>query len=81
VTPTDLYTLPVTPDRRFALYKKMATIIVDLTRKNGSCSQEDLLEFGFTKEEAAAHWPMANAMAAIELKLIKSQPATDKRST
>jgi len=59
------------PKNKFAPYQRMANAIVDVTDKNGGCLPQDLLPLGFTKEETAERWHMADAMARVELKLRK----------
>lgn len=59
-------------DKKFAPYQRMANIIIHLTLWHGGCQQEDLLPLGFSEEETKDRWHMAHAMAAIELKLMKS---------
>lgn len=61
------------PNNKFAPYGRMATAIVDITRKKGMCAALDLLEAGFTRQEIDDLFHMANAMAAVELKLMDSQ--------
>jgi len=56
-------------DNKFAPYQRMASVIIDLTRKQGECLPDDLLVVGFTKEETNERWHMAHAMANVELKL------------
>jgi hypothetical protein len=58
-------------DSKFAPYQRMANVIIHLTRKYGDCLPEDLLTLGFSKEETNERWHMANAMAAVELRLMK----------
>ena len=60
------------PSKRFSIYQHMATTIVDLTRENGGCLPQDLLQHGFTKEETVELWHMAHAMAEVELKHMES---------
>jgi hypothetical protein len=66
------------PKNKFAPYQHMANAIIDLANKNGECFPQDLLALGFTKQETDERWHMANAMAAVELKLMQSN-ATDVR--
>ncbi len=60
-------------ENKYAPYERMATAIVDLTKKNGGCLPQDLLEHGFTKQETLDLWHMAEAMAQIELRLMENQ--------
>ncbi len=57
------------PENKFAPYQRMANAIIDLTNKNGECLPQDLLPFGYSKEEIDERWHMAKAMANVELKL------------
>ena len=58
------------PDHKFAPYQRMANAIIDLKQKNGNCLPQDLLAVGFAKQETTDLWHMANAMAAVELRLM-----------
>lgn len=58
-------------DKKYAPYQRMANAIIDLTRENGECFPNDLLQFGFSKEETEERWHMASAMANVELRLAK----------
>jgi hypothetical protein len=60
------------PESKFARYERMAKAIVELTKKNGGCLPQDLLQHDFTKQETIDLWHMANAMAEVELKLMKN---------
>ncbi len=66
-------------NKRFAPTGRMASAIIDLTRKNGGCLPQDLLPFGFTPQETIDLWQIANGMALIELKLIDSETFAKKR--
>jgi hypothetical protein len=67
-------------NNKFAPYQRMANVIIDLTRKNGDCSLQDLVAFGFTKQETKDLWHMAHAMANVELRLmLDKHPSTIKR--
>ena len=57
--------------KKFSGYERMANVIADLTRKNGGCLPQDLLAFGFTKDETIDHWAMAQTMASVEIKLME----------
>jgi hypothetical protein len=59
------------PDHNFTPCQRMANAIIDCVRKNGGCLPQDLLPLGFTRQETLDCWHMANAMAAVELKLMK----------
>lgn len=67
------------PDKRFALYQRMATAIVDITCQQGSCVPADLMRLGFDRQEVLDRWHMSNSMAAVELKLMDSQSAIVKK--
>jgi hypothetical protein len=58
---------------KFAPYERMATTIVELTKKNGGCLPQDMLQHGFTTQETLELWHMANAMAEVELKLMENK--------
>jgi len=55
-------------DKRFELVARMADAIVETTLDVGACEQQHLLVKGFTRQDVAALWHFANALAAIELK-------------
>ncbi|MDD4616150.1 MAG: hypothetical protein PHW76_03415 [Alphaproteobacteria bacterium] len=59
-------------DKKFAQHQRMACAIVNASLKKGNCEPQDLLPLGFTREETAELWHMANAMANVELRLMKS---------
>lgn len=61
------------PDRKFSVFERMASAIVELTQRNGGCLPQDLLSLGFTKDETAEQWRMATALATIELKMSKAK--------
>ena len=61
------------PNNKFEPYLRMANAIIDLTLKNGGCLPQDLLPLGFSKLETIDTWPMAHAMARIELNLIEDK--------
>jgi hypothetical protein len=54
---------------------RMATVIIQIIQKSGSCSPQDLTAFGFTEQETIDLWHIANAMADIEIKFM------DRRTT
>lgn len=58
------------PEHTFALYQRMASAIIELTRAHGGCLPQDLLPLGFTREETVDQWHMAHAIASVELKLL-----------
>ena len=67
------------PENKFAPYERMAAAIFNLTKKNGECWPQDLLQHGFTKQETIDLWHMANAMALVELRLMESQNMTESK--
>jgi hypothetical protein len=54
---------------KFATAERIATVIVQLYRKQGDCLPKDLLTEGFTAEEIDRHWAMAKALAFVELNI------------
>jgi len=60
-------------DKRFAPAGRMATAIIDMTRKQGGCLPQDLNAHGFSPDEVAQHWRMAKALADVEMKLMLSK--------
>jgi hypothetical protein len=60
------------PEGKFAPAGRMATAIVEIHREQGGCLPQDLLGKGFTNDEIVRHWPMANALAKIDLKIMDS---------
>ncbi|MDD4616008.1 MAG: hypothetical protein PHW76_02680 [Alphaproteobacteria bacterium] len=59
-------------DKKFASHQRMAGAIISVSLKKGCCEPQDLLPLGFTQKETSGMWHMAQAMANVELKLIKS---------
>ncbi|MFA4995194.1 MAG: hypothetical protein WC521_07835 [Bdellovibrionales bacterium] len=56
---------------KFIPYERMANVIIDLTCKKGRCFPQDLLPLGFSKDETNERWHLANAMANVELRLMR----------
>lgn len=64
----DMMIVNVQGDEDFlAPAKDMATAIAEILTKNGDCYPEDLKARGFSPEEIKRHWPMAYALAKVEL--------------
>lgn len=59
------------PSNKYVPYQRMANAIIDLTRLHGECELQDLLARGFTRQETADLFHMANAMADVELRLME----------
>ncbi len=59
-------------DNTFALHGRMATAIVAIMKERGECSPRDLAAKGFTPEEIERCWPMAKALAHVELNWMDS---------
>jgi hypothetical protein len=71
--------LVVTDDgRTFEPAGRMAAAIIELTQQNGSWLPQDLNSKGFTPDEVAAQWHMAESLAAVEIKLMGASPAKSK---
>ena len=69
------------PNHKYAPCQRMANAIVKHIKEHGGCEPDDLHAIGFTREETAAHWHMAKAMASIELKwLDMDELPEEKRS-
>ena len=66
-------------DNKFAPYLRMANVIIELTRKHGDCLPQDLLPFGYSKEETDERWHLAHAMATVELRLMERMDASKPR--
>jgi hypothetical protein len=60
------------PEGKFGPAERMATAIVEIYREQGGCLPQDLLARGFTNEEIVRHWPMAYALAKVELNIMDS---------
>jgi len=58
-------------NEEFMPYQRMANAIVEVMRKNGECLPQDLLPFGFTKDETIDHWHKAHAIAKAEWNLLE----------
>ena len=54
---------------KYAPHRRMANAIIDRTARKGGCEPQDLLTYGFTPRETTELWPMAQAMADVELRL------------
>ena len=48
----------------------MAEAIIEIIKEQGGCLSQDLHARGFTFDETATHWHMAQSLAAVELKLM-----------
>lgn len=71
------------PAKSFEPAGRMASAIIDVTEEKGGCLPQDLGDKGFTPDEIANYWPMAKALATVELKLMRDMPsrsATDLKS-
>jgi hypothetical protein len=60
------------PEGKFELAERMATAIAEIYQEKGGCLPHDLAAKGFTYEEVDRHWPMARALAHVELKIMDS---------
>ncbi|MDX2028076.1 MAG: hypothetical protein SFW62_05525 [Alphaproteobacteria bacterium] len=57
---------------KFATAERMATAIVTLMKAKGDCQPVDLIAKGFTHDDIDQHWPMAKALAHVELNMMDS---------
>jgi hypothetical protein len=48
--------------------QRMANAIIKIIKEKGECQPHDLRGKGFTADEIARHWPMAYALAEVEIK-------------
>lgn len=64
---------------KYAPYTAMANAIIDLSRQQGDCQPEDLLQAGFIPEDIQTRWHMAHAMASIELKLMQCADSSNSK--
>jgi hypothetical protein len=62
----------VAPRGKFGTAKRMAAAIVKLMRANNICEPQDLINEGFTADEVERCWPMARALAQVELNMMDS---------
>jgi hypothetical protein len=53
-------------------------VIIELTQQNGGCLPQDLNTKGFTPDEVAAQWHMAQSLAEVKLKLMGESSVTPK---
>ena len=60
------------PEGKFAFAARMAAAIVAIIKEKDGCLPYDLAAKGFTYEEIDRHWPMAKALAYVELKIMDS---------
>lgn len=49
----------------FSTAGRMATVIVEVKKKNGMCMPQDLNARGFTPQEVVDHWDTAHFLIAI----------------
>ncbi len=66
-------------DKTYAPAGRMAAAIVSITVEKGGCLPQDLNTQGFTPEEVAAHWHLAQSLAAVELKLMGDKKMPDSK--
>jgi hypothetical protein len=52
--------------------ERMAAVIVEIIKEKGGCLPQDLAARGFTPDEIDRHWPMAKALAYVELNIMDS---------
>ena len=50
---------------------RMAEAIIAHTQIHGRCLPQDLNAYGFSPDHIATHWHLAQALAAVELKLMQ----------
>lgn len=62
-------------DKRFELVARMADEIAEMMLADGSCTQPNLNDRGFTYQDIDAFWHFANALAAVEIKFRKNGSA------
>ena len=54
-------------EKKFDAADRMGAAIAQLMRENDGCLPQDLLAKGFTPDEITRYWPMAKALAQVEL--------------
>ncbi len=64
--------------KKFAPAGRMAAAIIEITQAKGGCLPQDLNERGFTPDEVAEHWHLAQSFAAVEINLMSKFPAKPK---
>ncbi|MDX2027204.1 MAG: hypothetical protein SFW62_01060 [Alphaproteobacteria bacterium] len=60
------------PGGKFPLVQRMASTIVELYQTQGDCSPRDLLGRGFTRDDISRYWPLAKALAFVEMNILDS---------
>ncbi|MDX2028387.1 MAG: hypothetical protein SFW62_07105 [Alphaproteobacteria bacterium] len=60
------------PGGKFPLAQRMASTIVELYQAQGGCSPHDLLERGFSRDDVSRYWPLAKALAFVEMNIMDS---------
>jgi hypothetical protein len=66
-------------NKKFEPAGRMAITIIEITREQGGCLPQDLNAKGFTPGEVAAHWHMAQSLAAVEMNLMNEHLIKPKR--
>lgn len=65
-------------DKKYEPAGRMAAAIIVIIKEQGACLPQDLNAIGFTPDEVARHWHMAQSLAAVELKLMNDKPIKPK---
>lgn len=60
-------------DKKFEPVAQIASAIFRITQEKGECLPQDLLFRGFSEIETTKHWHMAQSIAEIELKLMRTK--------
>jgi len=61
-------------DKKYALAGRMATSIIEITRKQDECLHHDLHQCGFTHDEVKKYGHMAYSLANVEMNLMNENP-------
>jgi len=65
----DADTSEETVAEKLEVQHRMANAIITIIKAKGQCQPHDLKAESFTQHEIAVHWPMAYALAQVELKI------------
>jgi hypothetical protein len=67
-------------DKKYEPAGRMASVIIEITHKQGGCLPQDLNALGFTSDEVAKHWHMAQSIAAVEISLMNDRDSYPNKS-
>jgi hypothetical protein len=60
-------------DKKFEPVAQIASAIFQITQEKSDCQPQDLVSHGFSESETKLHWRIAQSIAEIELKLMRTK--------